>query len=175
MSVNMDNNFCTSCGELIPDGVQVCGRCLKKNDGPAYHQAVRVLIRHCKQHYEAHKSCEGCVLRHHCQNTISNWPELMLPTDMADYEEVELPKARQAVQKKKSKISKWLSKNFGYVYIAVAVIFGLIIFGIGLVVGQAVDYYQDKSEATQAVVEQSKTAVEETYWFIETDGGDING
>ena len=99
----------------------------------------------------------------------------MLPTDMADYEEVELPKARQAVQKKKSKISKWLSKNFGYVYIAVAVMLGLIIFGIGLVVGQAIDYYSDRAEAAQAVVEQSKTDLEDAYWFIETDGGGVNG
>ena len=94
---------------------------------------------------------------------------------MADYEEVELPKARQAVQKNKSKLSKWLSKNFGYVYIGVAILLGLLIFGIGLVVGQAFDYYSDKAEAVQAVVEQSKTAVEETYWFIETDGGGVNG
>ena len=175
MSVNMDNNFCTSCGEQIPDGVLVCGGCLKRNGDSNVHKAVRDIESFCKEFRKTHKSCDECILRHHCENKIANWPQLFLRTDMADYEEVELPKARQAVQKKKSKISKWLSKNFGYVYIAVAVIFGLIIFGIGLAVGQAVDYYQDKSEATQAIVEQSKTAVEETYWFIETDGGDING
>ena len=175
MSVNMDNNFCTSCGELIPDGVQVCGRCLKKSEGSEVHKSVRCIEYHCKQFRNTHKSCDDCILKHFCENKIANWPQLFLRTDMADYEEVELPKVRQAVQKNKSKLSKWLSKNFGYVYIGVAVVFGLIIFGIGLVVGQAVDYYQDKSEATQAVVEQSKTAVEETYWFIETDGGDING
>ncbi len=171
----MNNNFCTSCGELIPEGIQVCGRCLKKNQGSDIHRAVRKIECHCKEFRSTHKSCDECILKHHCENKISNWPGLFLKTDMADYEEVELPRVRQAVQKNKSKLSKWLSKNFGYVYIAVAVLLGLIIFGIGLMVGQAVDYYQDKSEATQAIVEQSKTDVEETYWFIETNGGDTNG
>ena len=171
MSVNMDNNFCTSCGEQIPDGVLVCGGCLKRNGDTNVHKAVRDIESFCKEFRKTHKSCDECILRHHCENKIANWPQLFLRTDMADYEEIEAPRVR----KNKSKLSKWLNKNFGYVYIGVAVMFGLIIFGIGLVVGQAFDYYSDKAEAVQAVVEQSKTGFEEAYWFIDTNNGDVNG
>ena len=170
----MNNNFCTSCGEVIPEGVHVCGRCLKKSEGSEVHRAVRVLENHCKESRVGSKGCDSCILRHHCENKVSHWQHLFLETDLDDYEIVNVPRKGSLAKVNKKKISNWLSKNYIYVYVAVALVFAAIIFSLGCLVGQAIENHAEKVNAAQAVVEQSKINYGDESWYIQT-GGDFNG
>ncbi len=164
----MKENICTSCGASISEGVQVCGECLKKSEGPSFHHAVRTLERYCKDFSSKHKSCDECPLRHHCQNTISSWPKLMLITDMADY--VEPPvRTKEAVERLRKSTNKWLSKNCTKVYIAIFVLLSLIIFFLGFKVGDLCSDFKHRAESEQVVVNEVETALRVApYWYIET-------
>lgn len=165
----MNTNKCTSCGTEIPEGIQVCGHCLKRvGSSTGVHAYVRSLSNHCKAYRATHSSCDNCILRHHCENKICNWNSLFLPSDMADYIEPKKTMVTVAKEKTKKGIKGFLNKYFGVVYLVIAVFLAVLVFSAGVLFGSA-----QTSETVadgQIVVEEQSYNAEPTYWLIETKG-----
>lgn len=157
----MNTNKCVCCNDVLPEGRQVCAKCLNEFKPSIYHQAVQVLIGHCRDYKQTHQNCDACPLRHHCQNTIDSWPRLMLSTNSPKNKERKPMKEKKVKVKATAKIEElkqWIYKHFIGVYIAIFVTVCLIMFVLGIVVGQAFD----KASAVQplpttSITEQTST------------------
>ncbi len=168
----MKENICTSCGASIPEGLQVCGVCLKKSEGPEFHQAVRTIERYCRDYRNTHKNCDDCPLKHHCQNTISQWPRLMLVSDFADYKEPPVT-VKEAVERLKKSTDKWLSKNWKKVYVAIVILFSLLLIALGITIGDKCSDFKHKESSEQITESVYSTSLQyEPDWYIKLDGGD---
>lgn len=170
----MKENKCVCCDAILPEGRQVCAKCLSSVDVPPIHSAARTLIDFCREQRSRTGVCpEDCPFRHHCENKISRWDKLSLRT-MIDKEEQRgdkkemIKKFIAKAQEQKQASKNWIHNHTFAVYGIIIGVFSVLVFLLGVLVGTGIDNLNNKTPSQDSLVtEQSVTDLSvEPTWFI---------